>query len=98
MVRIATQDAESATLLVQFLLGSGEAERVWLDPSSGEVCVDDRGQSKQIRRVLAGIECWLAEAGIGAVRVSVDGRAYRMERRARLDLTLSSEIGEVAPA
>ena len=83
MVGIATHDAESATL-VQFLVGSVNAERVWLGSGSGEVCVDDRGQSRPIRRVLAGIEGWLAEAGIGATQVCVDGRAYRMERRAEL--------------
>jgi hypothetical protein len=50
MVRIATHDAESVTRLVQFLVGSVNAERVWLDCGSGEVCVDDRGRSRPMRR------------------------------------------------
>lgn len=93
LIRIATQDVESAKSLVSALVRLFGGEDVSLQPD-GEIHVELNGRSGQsaMADTFASVERWLEETGIGSTAVSVDGRRYRMERPQRL--SEQRELGE----
>ena len=85
VIRVSTEDLESAKLLAAGLVGHFGGEAVSLQPP-GEVHVDLNGKSGQqaITQTLGAVERWLEETGIGSTDVWVDERRYWMERPAPL--------------
>jgi hypothetical protein len=81
VIRVATEDVESAKLLVAGLGGLFGDEEVSLR-SDGEVHVELNGKSGQraMAETFASVERWLEETGIGSTDVWVDERQYRMDR------------------
>jgi hypothetical protein len=85
VIRVATEDVESAKLLVAGLGGLFDDKEVSLR-SDGEVHVELNGKSGQraMAETFTSVERWLEETGIGSTDVWVDERPYRMERPASL--------------
>ena len=81
VIRVATEDVESAKLLVAGLGGVFGDKEVSLQ-SDGEVHLELNGKSGQraMAETFTSVERWLEETGIGSTEVWVDEQQYRMER------------------
>ena len=81
VIRVATNDVESAKLLIVDLVGLLGGESVSLQPD-GEVQLQLRGEvNGALVHTLEAVEQWLERTGTASAEVSVDERSYRVEQR-----------------
>lgn len=95
VIRIASQETESAKSLVAALVRLFGGEDVSLQPT-GEVHVQLNGRAgeRAVTETLASVERWLHDTGIAATDIWVDERRYRMERPR--PLLESTKLGQEA--
>ena len=81
VIRIETQDIESARLLVAGLVGRFGGEDVSLQPDGRvRVQLDGHPGQRAMADTFASVERWLDETAISSTHLWVDERPYRMER------------------
>jgi len=81
-VRIASVSTENAGSLVQALVGIFDAEDISFEHQRMEVVVQARGDSSRaVVAILDTVEEWLADDGLTATTVHLDGHAYRVNAR-----------------
>src|SRR6187399_554112 len=78
LVRVATKDPQSASLLVVHLVGLFGGEQVSLYPD-GEVQVRLPELNGELVKTLTAIESWLEQSGIASAEVSVNERSFTVE-------------------
>ncbi len=80
-IRVATNDVESAKLLVVDLVGLLGGEYVSLQ-ANGEVHLELRGEvNGSLVQTLEAVEHWLELTGTASAEVWVDERSYMVEQR-----------------
>lgn len=80
VVRVATQNMESAKLLVVDLVGLVGGESVSLQPN-GQVHLQLRGDvNGALVQILQAVERWLERTGTASAEVWVDERSYTVEQ------------------
>jgi hypothetical protein len=81
VIRVATNDIESAKLLVVDLVGLLGGECVSLQ-ANGDVELQLRGEvNGSLVHTLEAVEHWLEKTGVASAEVWVDERSYRVEQR-----------------
>jgi hypothetical protein len=81
VIRVATNDVESAKLLVVDLVGLLGGECVSLQ-ADGEVHLQLRGEvNGALVQTLEAVEHWLEQTGAASADVWVDERSYMVEQR-----------------
>jgi hypothetical protein len=82
VVRVATQNFESAKLLVVDLVGLVGGESVSLQPD-GQVHLQLRGDvNGALVQILRAVERWLEQTGTASAEIWVDERSYTVEQAA----------------
>ena len=89
LVRVATEDRESAKLLVVDLVGLFGDERVALQ-ADGEVQVRIHEVNGALVQTLKAVEDWLEQTGVASAEVSVNEHSYTVEHPERAKATMSS--------
>jgi preprotein translocase subunit SecD len=88
-VRVATEDRESAKLLVVDLVGLFGGERVALQ-ADGEVQVQIHEVNGALVQTLKAVEDWLEQTGVASAEVSVNEHSYTVEHPERAKTTMAS--------
>ena len=94
VVRVTTQDSESAKVLVVQLAGLFEGGQVSLQ-ADGDVHVRLSELNGELVQMLKAVECWLEQSGIASAEVSVNEHSYTVEHpeRAKTSTASSSSNG-----
>ena len=90
VIRVVTNDVESAKLLVVDLVGLLGGECVSLQ-ADGDVELQLRGEvNGALVHTLEAVEHWLEQTGAASAEVWVDERSYRVEQRQPAPLICTS--------
>ena len=90
VIRVATNDVESAKLLVVDLVGLLGGECVSLQ-ADGDVQLELRGEvNGALVQTLEAVEHWLEQTGTAVAEVKIDERSYTVEQTSGLHPRTSS--------
>jgi hypothetical protein len=79
LVLITVADADTATGLIEKLVGEVEAENVRFEPEHRQVCVElKREPDGNLGRILNAVESWLGDGGRPPAKVEIDGHSYTL--------------------
>jgi hypothetical protein len=96
LVRVATKDPQSASLLVVHLVGLFGGEQVSLYPD-GEVQVRLPELNGELVKTLTAVERWLEQSGIASAEVSVNERSFTVEHPQSTERRRASRSNGPAP-
>lgn len=77
-VSVALADSTGVHGLMRRLAGVFDRSSVSFDGARREVWVQSEWESRSVLLVLDAVEAWLAEAGVGSVKLSIGDRSYTM--------------------
>jgi hypothetical protein len=89
LVRVATKDPQSASLLVVHLAGLFGGEQVALQ-ADGEVQVRLPELNGELVKTLKAVESWLEQSGIASAEVSVNEHSFTVEHPQRVETRRAS--------
>jgi hypothetical protein len=83
LVLVTVADADTATGLIERLVGEVDAELVSFEPEQRQVCVElKREPDRNLGRILNAVESWLGDGGRSPAKVEIDGHSYTLGARA----------------
>jgi hypothetical protein len=77
-IRVAVADATGVQGLVRRLARQFDRSSVSFDGEGKEVRVRSEWESRSVIFVLAAVESWLEEDGVGSAKLSIGDRSYTM--------------------
>ena len=79
LVLVTVADADTATGLIEKLVGEVDAEEVRFEPEHRQVSVQlKREPDRNLGRILNAVESWLGDGGRPPATVEIDGHSYTL--------------------
>ncbi len=79
LVLVTVADADTASGLIEKLVGEVDAEQVRFEPEHRQVSVElKREPDRNLGRILNAVEAWLGDGGRPPAKVEIDGRSYTL--------------------
>jgi hypothetical protein len=77
-IRVALEDATGAHALLRRLAGLFDLSCISFDAASNEVRIRSEWESRSAIRLIDTIESWLTADGLGAAKLSIEGRTLSL--------------------
>lgn len=79
LVLVTVADADTASGLIEKLVGEVDAEQVRFEPEHRQVSVElKREPDRNLGRILNAVESWLGDGGRPPATVEIDGHSYTL--------------------
>lgn len=79
LVLVTVADADTASGLIEKLVGEVDAEQVRFEPEHRQVSVElKREPDRNLGRILNAVESWLGDGGRPPAKVEIDGHSYTL--------------------